>query len=83
MASKMKHEKSLHIFQNKEIRSHWHNHEWHSSIFHIIGVIKDCINELTYCINLKQREPQLMTIFHGLKIPAKDKKFTRIKWRRS
>ncbi len=68
----MKSEKSLIVFQDKKIRRIWHNDEWYFSVSDIIAVLTDSKNELAYWRKLKQREPQLVTICHGLKLPAKD-----------
>ncbi|MFH1641910.1 MAG: Bro-N domain-containing protein [Nanoarchaeota archaeon] len=67
-------EKSLIVFQDKKIRRIWYNEEWHYSVSDIIAVLTDSKDELAYWRKLKQREPQLVTICHGLKMPAKDGK---------
>jgi len=67
-------EKSLIVFQDKKIRRLWHNDEWHFSVSDIIAILTDSKDELAYWRKLKQREPQLVTICHGLKLPAKDGK---------
>ena len=67
-------EKSLIVFQDKKIRRLWHNDEWNFSVSDIIAVLTDSKDELAYWRKLKQREPQLVTICHGLKLPAKDGK---------
>ncbi|MEA2036533.1 MAG: Bro-N domain-containing protein [Nanoarchaeota archaeon] len=66
--------KSLIVFQDKKIRRIWYNEEWHYSVSDIIAVLTDSKDELAYWRKLKQREPQLVTICHGLKMPAKDGK---------
>jgi len=66
--------KSLIVFQDKKIRRTWHDGEWHYSVSDIIAVLTDSKDELAYWRKLKQREPQLVTICHGLKLPAKDGK---------
>ncbi len=68
----MEEEKSLIVFQDKKIRRQWHNGEWNYSVSDIIAVLTDSKDELAYWRKLKQREPQLVTICHGLKLPAKD-----------
>ncbi len=68
----MKSENSLIVFQDKKIRRTWHNDEWYFSVSDIIAVLTDSKDELAYWRKLKQREPQLVTICHGLKLPAKD-----------
>ena len=72
--NKMDSEKSLIVFQDKKIRRLWHNDEWNFSVSDIIAVLTDSKDELAYWRKLKQREPQLVTICHGLKLPAKDGK---------
>lgn len=67
-------ENALVVFQSKEIRRTWFNDEWHYSVSDIIAVLTDSKDELAYWRKLKQREPQLVTICHGLKMPAKDGK---------
>jgi hypothetical protein len=67
-------EKSLVVFQNKKIRRIWFNEEWHFSVTDIIAILVDSKDEMAYWRKLKQREPQLVTICHGLKMPAKDGK---------
>jgi len=67
-------EKSLIVIQDKKIRRLWHNDEWHFSVSDIIAILTDSKDELAYWRKLKQREPQLVTICHGLKLPAKDGK---------
>jgi DNA-damage-inducible protein D len=66
--------KSLIVFQDKKIKRIWHNKEWHYSVSDIILILTDSKDELAYWRKLKQREPQLVTICHGLKMPAKDGK---------
>jgi len=65
---------SLVVFPDKKIRRLWHNEEWWFSVSDIIAVLTDSIDELAYWRKLKEREPQLVTICHGLKLQAKDGK---------
>ncbi len=67
-------QKGLIVFQDRSIRRLWHDNEWYYSITDIIAVLTDSQDELAYWRKLKQREPQLVTICHGLKLPAKDGK---------
>ena len=67
-------EKSLIVFQDKKIRRIWHDEEWYFSVSDIIAVLTDSKDELAYWRKLKEREPQLVTICHGLKLRAKDGK---------
>ena len=62
------------VFQEKEIRRTWHNDEWWFSVSDIVGVLSDSKDSKAYWRKLKQRESQLVTICHGLKLPAKDGK---------
>ena len=67
-------EKSLIVFQDKKIRRTWCDGEWYFSVSNIIAVLTDSKDELAYWRKLKEREPQLVTICHGLKLRAKDGK---------
>lgn len=67
-------DKSLVAFNDKKIRRAWLNEEWYYSISDIILILTDSNDELAYWRKLKQREPQLVTICHSLKMPAKDRK---------
>ena len=66
--------KVLVVFQDKKIRRIWHDEEWYFSVSDIIAVLTDSKDELAYWRKLKEREPQLVTICHGLKLQAKDGK---------
>ncbi|MFH1455947.1 MAG: Bro-N domain-containing protein [archaeon] len=68
-------ENKLVVFQDKKIRRVWHNSEWYFSVSDIIAVLTNSQDELAYWRKLKQREPQLVTICHGLKLQARDGKF--------
>ena len=67
-------QKGLIVFQDKQIRRLWVDNEWFYSVTDFIAVLTDSQDELAYWRKLKQREPQLVTICHGLKLPAKDGK---------
>ncbi len=67
-------QKGLIVFQDRQIRRLWLDSEWFYSVTDIIAVLTDSQDELAYWRKLKQREPQLVTICHGLKLPAKDGK---------
>ncbi|MBU0614582.1 MAG: Bro-N domain-containing protein, partial [Nanoarchaeota archaeon] len=67
-------DKALVVFQDKKIRRIWYHEEWYYSISDIIAVLTDSKDELAYWRKLKEREPQLVTICHGFKMPAKDGK---------
>jgi hypothetical protein len=62
----------LAVFQEKEIRRVWHNGEWWFSISDVVCVLTDSKDSKAYWRKLKQRESQLVTICHGLKLPADD-----------
>ena len=64
----------LALFQEKEIRRVWHEGEWWFSVSDIVGVLSESKDAKAYWRKLKQREPQLVTICHGLKLKAKDGK---------
>lgn len=72
----MEKEKSLIVFQDRKIRRLWLDNEWFYSVTDIIAVLTDSQDELAYWRKLKQREPQLVTICHGLKMPAEDGKLS-------
>ncbi|MBW2968647.1 phage antirepressor protein [Candidatus Woesearchaeota archaeon] len=65
-------DKSLIVFQDKKIKRLWHDNEWFYSVTDILLVLTDSKDEMAYWRKLKQRESQLVTICHGLKMPAKD-----------
>ncbi|NOZ80262.1 MAG: Bro-N domain-containing protein [DPANN group archaeon] len=66
--------KGLVVFQDRKIRRLWQDNQWFYSVTDIILVLTDSKDEMAYWRKLKQREPQLVTICHGLKLPAKDGK---------
>jgi hypothetical protein len=63
---------ALVVFQDKKIRRVWQDKEWFYSVTDIISILTDSMDEMAYWRKLKQREPQLVTICHGLKMSAKD-----------
>jgi len=65
---------ALIVFEGTKIRRTWHDDEWFYSVSDIIAILTDSKDELAYWRKLKQREPQLVTICHGLKLPAADGK---------
>jgi hypothetical protein len=67
-------QEGLIVFQDKKIRRIWYNDEWYYSVTDIIAVLINSKDEMAYWRKLKQREPQLVTICHSLKMPAKDGK---------
>ena len=70
----MNKEDAMVVFRDRKIRRVWFNDEWHYSATDIIAILTDSKDELAYWRKLKQREPQLVTICHGLKMLAKDRK---------
>jgi prophage antirepressor-like protein len=60
------------VFQNKEIRKIWHNDEWYFSVSDIIYVLTDSKDAKAYWRKLKEREPQIVTICHKLKLSSTD-----------
>ncbi len=74
MGSEDEGRKALVVFQGKSIRRIWFEDEWYYSVSDIISVLIGSKDELAYWRKLKQREPQLVTICHGLKMAAKDAK---------
>ncbi len=67
-------QKGLIAFQDRKIRRLWHDNKWYYSVTDIVAVLTDSKDEMAYWRKLKQREPQLVTNCHGLKLPAKDGK---------
>ncbi len=67
-------DKSLIVFQDKKIRRLWHDGQWFYSVVDIVAVLSESDNPTTYWRVLKHREPQLVTICNGLKMPAEDGK---------
>ncbi|MCK4729987.1 MAG: Bro-N domain-containing protein [Candidatus Aenigmarchaeota archaeon] len=68
-------DKALVVFEDKEIRRIWHNYEWYFSVSDIIAVLTDSKDSKAYWRKLKEREPQIVTICHELKLPSSDGKF--------
>ena len=62
------------VFKDRKIRRAWFNDEWHYSVTDIVAILTGSKDESAYWRKLKQREPQLVTICHGLKMAAKDGK---------
>ncbi len=67
-------QKGLIVFQDRNIRRLWHDNEWFYSVVDIVAVLSESDNPTTYWRVLKHREPQLVTICNGLKMPAEDGK---------
>lgn len=66
------------VFQNKEIRRVFADGEWFFSVIDVVAVLTDSPDPGAYWRKLKQRltaeGSQVVTICHGLKLPAKDGK---------
>ena len=62
------------VFQNKEIRRVFADGEWFFSVTDVVAVLTDSPNPGAYWRKLKQRltaeGSQVVTICHGLKLPA-------------
>ena len=67
-------QKGLIVFQDRSIRRLWHDDQWFYSVIDIVVVLSESDNPTTYWRVLKHREPQLVTICNGLKMPAEDGK---------
>jgi hypothetical protein len=64
-------------FENKKVRSLWHNNEWMFSIVDIIEVLTDATQPRTYWAKLKKKikdESQLLPIWQQLKLMSDDGK---------
>ena len=61
-------------FDEEAIRKVWHKGKWYFSVSDIIFILTDSKDSKAYWRKLKQREPQLVTICHGLKLISKDNK---------
>lgn len=71
-------QKSLAVFQNKNIRRTWHNNEWWFSVVDVVGALTDSENPRKYWDMLKIRKcengVEMNTICVQLKLLAKDNK---------
>ena len=67
-------QKGLIVFQDRSIKRLWHDDQWFYSVVDIVAVLSESDNPTTYWRVLKHREPQLVTICNGLKMPAEDGK---------
>ena len=65
-------QKGLIVFQDRKIRRLWYDNQWFYSVVDIVAVLSESDNPTTYWRVLKHREPQLVTICNGLKMPAED-----------
>ena len=67
-------QEGLIVFQDRNIRRLWYDDQWFYSVVDIVAVLSESDNPTTYWRVLKHREPQLVTICNGLKMPAEDGK---------
>ncbi|MBA2653256.1 MAG: Bro-N domain-containing protein [Tatlockia sp.] len=74
----MNKETAIIIFKESTIRRTWHNDEWWFSVIDICAALTDSADAGAYWRKLKQRLIQegseVVTICHGLKLPAVDGK---------
>ena len=73
--------KTLFVFQDKEIRRIWHNNEWYFSVVDVVGALTeqyDSLKSRKYWNKLSQRlkeeGSEVVTKCHQLKLPAEDGK---------
>jgi len=66
------------LFESKEIRSTMYNGEWYFAVSDVVGILSESLDPTSYWRKLKQREPQLVTNCHGLKMPAPNGKMYKI-----
>lgn len=66
------------VFESKRIRRIWHHEEWYFSVVDVCGALTDSPDPGAYWRKLKQRlneeGSEVVTICHGLKLPAPDGK---------
>lgn len=62
------------VFEDKRIRRTWFNDEWWYSVSDMIAILTDSKDSKAYWRKLKQRESELVTICHGLKLTSLDNK---------
>ena len=77
----MNKETAIVIFKEQAIRRVWHNDEWWFSVVDVCFALSDSPDAGSYWRKLKQRLIQegseVVTLCHGLKLPASDgKKYT-------
>lgn len=65
---------SIALFEEKQVRRVWHEEKWYFSVSDVVGILSESINPKAYWRQLKRREPELVTICHGLKLLAEDGK---------
>ena len=80
MTEKTVQEKSLVVFEDKQIRRIWHNDEWYFSVVDIVKALTDSADAKNYWHRLKQRELEssgieLSTFCQQLKLQSSDGKY--------
>src|SRR3990167_1816673 len=74
----MSKETAVILFKEQQIRRTWHNEEWWFSVVDVCAVLTDSADAGAYWRKLKQRlnveGSEVVTICHGLKLPAADGK---------
>ncbi|MFO8051874.1 MAG: hypothetical protein R6V01_09295 [Thermoplasmatota archaeon] len=65
-------DRSFIVFNDRKIRRIWFNDQWHYSVTDIQAILTDSKDEMAYWPKLKQGEPQLVTLCHGLRMSAKN-----------
>jgi len=75
----MDEQKSLVVFQSKEIRRVGHEGEWFFSVVDVVAALTDSVNPRDYWYRLKERESEasgieLSTFCRQLRLPAEDGK---------
>lgn len=76
----MEENKSLSVFEGKQIRKLWHNNEWWFSVVNVVAALTGSVDAKDYWYRLKQRELEssgieLSTNCRQLKLLAEDGKF--------
>ena len=67
-------DKNIIKFDGENIRRIWNKEEWYFSVSDIISILTNSKDSKAYWRKLKQRESQLVTICHGLKLKSLDGK---------
>ncbi len=55
----MKSEKSISVFQDKNIRTCWHNNEWYFAVIDIVKALIDTVNSSDYLKKMRKRDSYL------------------------
>ncbi len=71
----MEKNKSLIVFQDKEVRRLWHKDEWYFSVVDVVRALTDSPSPRQYWGVLKGRENQLLTFCLQLKLQSSDGKY--------